>query len=119
MNYKKLKQIIIKANPEIIQEFEENESITEQIGCFTRQFSQLTGRTYTYERDIRLADVLLAVYKDKYKGEGLVINHYLNKDVRRGNEKLAKLFWLWNLKDDNLDNQSEETKQFLIDLLIK
>jgi hypothetical protein len=25
----------------------------------------------------------------------------------------------WNLKDDNLDHQSDETKQFLIDLLIQ
>ena len=31
----------------------------------------------------------------------------------------SKRDWSWNLADDSLDNQSEATKQFLIDLLVK
>jgi len=35
------------------------------------------------------------------------------------NEMVAKLVKLWNLKDNNLDNQSDECKEFLIKLLVK
>jgi hypothetical protein len=59
-------------------------------------------------RPIRLADVLLAVVKDfAYPYEGVA-----------GDIFASKLCRLWNLKDDNLDNQSEECKQFLINLLV-
>jgi hypothetical protein len=50
-------------------------------------------------RPIRLADVLL-VGEDQLWAKNVL-----------------DLITLWNLKDDNLDNQSEETKQFLINLL--
>ena len=71
-------------------------------------------------RPIRLADVLLAIGKEcmdikKYgdvglswgvKGELLIINETTNSRYE------------WNLKDDNLDNQSKETIKFLEDLLL-
>lgn len=72
--YKKLKEIIQKANPEIIQEFEENGSITEQIGCFVRQSTEPTGRKYIYEREIRLADVLLVLENQETLGDYILEN---------------------------------------------
>jgi len=59
-------------------------------------------------RPIRLADVLLAAeYTKRYDD---IINELLYSH-QRGT--------MWNLKDNSLDNQSDETKQFLIDLLVK
>lgn len=63
---------------------------------------------------IRLADVLLAIgdildetqtYKEKM-GDYFVVGH---------DEKDEQL--KWNLKDDNLDNQSPETLEFIANLL--
>jgi len=60
-------------------------------------------------RLIRLADVLLAIGKNRGVMIGASGDFYTDlSGVMR-----AK----WNLKDDNLDNQSEETKKFLEDLL--
>lgn len=60
-------------------------------------------------RPIRLADVLVA------------IPHWVSVDndgsFRKGNQLSSSFLGQWNLLDDNLDHQSEETKQFLISLL--
>ena len=49
-------------------------------------------------RPIRLADVLIAIGK-RYTSNWRILH-------------------IWNLKDNNLDNQSDKTKQFLADLLV-
>ncbi len=56
-------------------------------------------------RPIRLADVLLAEMNK-------------NGDYR-DTFAFEQITQLWNLKDDNLDHQSDKTKQFLIDLLVR
>lgn len=72
-----------------------------------------------YGRPIRLADVLLAVRKNRPHsfGAASVSNQAIYEEQRRN--EIIKLVAFWNLLDDNLDHQSEETKQFLIDLLVE
>lgn len=123
MNYDKLKQVIKAANPKIMElkfgcELEggfiyswsngplawiiSKNGEGSQIQIPNIQDYKILGRP------IRLADVLLAL---------LASNNQI-KD-----EDIDKLIWKmglgWNLKDDNLDHQSDETKQFLINLLIQ
>lgn len=59
-------------------------------------------------RPIQLADVLLAIRATEPK----------NGDFHKWNNDWQRIIVEWNLKDDNLDHQSEETKQFLINLLV-
>ena len=63
-------------------------------------------------RDIKLSDVLLAISKDYEKDED---NHW----VFFGSQKQDILMVVanWNLKNDNLENQSEECLSFLAELL--
>lgn len=66
-------------------------------------------------RPIRLADVLLAIgLKDKIVigGDGII-----GTIAAFGPIIIVKA--KWNLKDDSLDNQSPECKDFLINLLVK
>ena len=75
-------------------------------------------------RPIRLADVLLALGKNEginifCDGKGQLVK------IRGSNVRGWKMtdIWAtaivpWNLKDNNLDNQSDPTKKFLIDLLV-
>lgn len=72
-------------------------------------------------RDIRLADVLLAMNADKEN----IWGYYLDLNGKLVEEyeyefgmELNPTNFQWNLKDDNLDNQSEETKEFLYELLV-
>ena len=64
-------------------------------------------------RPIRLADVLLADMKR-------VDDKCAEKDCRKKEYPIGalKILSKWDLKDDNLDHQSEECKQFLINLLV-
>ena len=94
MNIDKLKQVIQKANPKKIWEFP-------HIGEKTRQ-------------PIRLADVLMALKKKAILIDSGGIFYEMNDDVQ-----LEKAIGYWSFKDNNLDNQSEATKQFLIDILVK
>jgi hypothetical protein len=76
----------------------------EETGQTFYDFAKILGRP------IRLADILLAIDK-RYDGNHFATaasNGWLHFEGIRG---------FWNLKDDNLDHQSEETKQFLIELL--
>lgn len=58
---------------------------------------------------IRLADVLLAM-----------VNKFYGDNIPKYEDYASQLcMGYWNLKDDNLDNQSEECKKFLIKLLCK
>lgn len=80
-------------------------------------------------RPIRLADVLLAVQESDNKpmyfncgSDGAF--YEVDYTYPDGNHCVIEHKGLgagvgWNLRDDNLDNQSEETKEFLIDLLVK
>lgn len=65
-------------------------------------------------RHIRLADVLVAIGKNKksfmLREDGVISIPNFNYSHSRGQ---------WNLLDDNLDHQSEPTKQFLYDVLVK
>lgn len=88
-NYEKLKKVIQEAN-----------------------FEKYQGRTHK----IRLADVLLAIDKQtdnrnefelSIKSTGLFMNHDECLEAK------------WNFKNDTLDAQSKETKQFLEELLLK
>lgn len=87
--YKRLREVIISSNPEIMDGGS---------GCYE------CGTWMKYNRPIRLADVLLkmSTYWE--------FDKYLDNRV--------KLLELWSFRDDNLDHQEDETKQFLIDLLV-
>ena len=61
----KIKDII----PEIEEEMEEQEQITEQAGDFIRQSQRPSGKTNVYERDITLEDVLRCLKSDYYINE--------------------------------------------------
>lgn len=73
-------------------------------------------------RPIRLADVLLTlrkVRKEIYmRSDGIFFNWYKFASPESGHNEVKSTYIEWNLKNDNLDNQSDETKQFLIDLLV-
>jgi len=149
MNIDKLKQVIQKANPEIMELkfgcriIEKRTTlgwkgiIMSETGqskayskAYSKNFSKDTDEYYIYYpesvgisswlktdeikslgRPIRLADVLIVIEKlDK----ALHFCHLAKELCARGG-----LLELWNLKDNNLDSQSDETKQFLIDILVK
>jgi hypothetical protein len=88
-NYQKLKEVIWKANPDF-----DKRLMQVNIGAG----QEITVR----DENIRLTDVLLAMYK--------AANEY--------EQNWLHVIRNWNLKDDNLDHQSDETKQFLINLLV-
>jgi len=69
------------------------------------------------ETQITIADVLIASMKQN-KGNHLSVNEAGMLGYYNG-EKMKWTKNNWNLKDDNLDNQSDKTKQFLINLLVK
>ena len=104
MNIQKLKKVIQEANPEICVKFGDRT----EIGTIYNGIKPSC-------RPIRLADVLLAIKQsgDEY-GYGVFENGniYWNKENNRTKTT-------WNLKDNNLDNQSDECKEFLIKLLVK
>ena len=64
---------------------------------------------------LRLSDVLLAIGKADYKVIDKKLDqmgapyHYWNKGMLLENF----IFIMWNLKDDNIDNQSRECIEFL------
>lgn len=124
-NYQKLKEIIQKANPEIMElKFGcEVEVKSKKADNFKLLVSEIVDEncfkcsqgifweSIDYEiigRPIRLSDVLMVInYRDfKVKNDWVYLGDAMQTRF-------------WNLKDDNLDNQSEETKQFLISLLVK
>ena len=72
-------------------------------------------------RPIRLADVLLAIEKRQGEAEYIVTadGHFLQNlsvsEVGFYTYEATKFYW--NLKDNNLENQSEECKNFIYELL--
>jgi len=129
-NYEQLKEAIQKAVPEIMElnlgcevelngdkeivgdcvKFVSNKSyFFEGCGCCSGYLKPQTLKILG--RPITLCNVLVAVKKD---AEGLGAGEHM---IRIGN--YLQVFGLWNLKDNNLDNQSGECKEFLIKLLTK
>lgn len=76
------------------------------------------ARNKEKEEDITIADVMIALEKISNKNCWYSIsdsgNIYVNSNYTVVMSKTN-----WNLLDDNLDNQSDKTKQFLIDILVK
>jgi len=120
----KLKEAIIKAVPDIITKFKEEECITESIGCFIRQSSQETGREYEYERPITLADVLIALEKNNRAHEIFITAdgyfYEIVRDIDDGETQEIRMIDVeWNLENNSLDEQSDETKKYLEYLINK
>jgi len=72
-------------------------------------------------RPIRLADVLLAmqdIWRTRYNSSE-VSDKWKELAKAKEGELLYAIVFQWNLKDDNLDHQSEETIEFLHKLLVK
>lgn len=107
MNIDKLKKVIQEANPK-----EWKEEITRyDLKAYPE------GWTDVWVIPIRLADVLLAI--DKEKGNIQLRESGRNDNVCFNSFADPDAGGHWNLKDNNLDNQSNECKKFLMDLLIK
>jgi hypothetical protein len=82
------------------------------------KFGDIKPYTHTklLGRPIRLADVLLAM-KSNTRMENTVLMMDLPGTFAYSDAQNHAIM-RWNLKDDNLDHQSEECKQFLISLLV-
>ena len=106
-----IREIIIKSNPKINKGFME---------CSECKKLILGGGIVTRDRPIRLADVLLLIEDIKPTitiTDPDTIDY--GKEVTITEEEMTKLVSMWNLIDDNLDNQKEETWDFIISLLPK
>ena len=94
----KIRKACIKANPE-------------GFGIIDEQ------KSYPYMRDVRLADVLLVISNSVHNvyidADGVFIDY---DSVWESGEVKVHDF-NWNLKDNNLENQSEETLEFIFNLL--
>lgn len=123
-DYQKLREVIIAANPEIMEwrcegcNQKYGEYVNGCVFCWREQISPEENRKLFPERavrltprEIRLADVLLALGAKDYEislGGRLAV-------FFKGNKRQFD----WKLHDNDLDLQFEETKQFLINLLLK
>jgi hypothetical protein len=111
--YQQLKEVIQKANPEIMEL---------KFGCEVEGYKSVIGRP------IRLTDVLIALNlrRDTHMKDWFAVNTYglfLENKVKEITARpyahpMISALYSWNLKDDNLDHQSEECKEFLTNLLI-
>ena len=134
--YEELKEIIQKANPEIMElKFgcEVRFNLYQEVFIYVRPIADgkyeiikkwgkkickvKLDEITILGREIRLADVLLAC--TKMSVPEIDINVFGSPQMPEGGllMKSKNGGGIWNLKNDNLDYQSEETKQFLFDLL--
>ena len=120
--YKKLQEVIQQANPEIMGNW-----------CFCpccnqpceNCLSDKSSKPETYNRPIRLADVMIAIEKatkppEKYTvSTNGIITFRESKEITAQvlNSRFLSTGISWNLHNDNLDNQSHECKIFLAELL--
>jgi hypothetical protein len=141
-NYDKLKSIIQQANSSILELKFGCEVVYEGKKCkylhyiegwfhvllppnYDKGILQVTNpKLKILGRPIRLADVLWALEKLQKEISVRTDGRFLqqNKNFWEsmsscGEDCGLPQFIDWNLRDDNLDHQSEETKQFLIELL--
>lgn len=70
-------------------------------------------------RPIRLADVLLAYHKKFLPKEDLMLKAVVDHVLNKIHKDMWSIVANWNLLDDNLDHQSEQTINFLWGLLCK
>jgi len=112
MNIDKLKKVIAEANPiylGIDKKYDEyydcNKCGKQHCTCIEREFN---GEWNADGRILRLNDVLIASKSVMSK----------NNDCTVFEEQIENLVMNWNLKDNNLDNQSDELWTFLSDLLV-
>ncbi|HZU32743.1 MAG TPA: hypothetical protein VFB79_16620 [Candidatus Angelobacter sp.] len=75
-------------------------------------------------RPIRLADVLLTAGDElavvgSQSGMACFLTWHPNTIKPKVGKWINDENILWSLKDDNLDNQSDECKEFLINLLVR
>lgn len=137
MNIDKLKKVIQEVNPEIMElKFGCELHYVGKKGVFLSWYDEL-GRVIDvlvddlidqqhieeFEilgRPICLADVLLAFREADIPFSVTAIGCFvlLKKDPLKSVQKDGANI-RWNLKDNNLDNQSDECKKFLMDLLVK
>ena len=105
MNIDKLKQVIQAANPEKF-----NDQVSKLLRLLGPKAAQYT---------IRLSDVLLAMESTKKWPPYRIGTHglFFVASQVSATPRYISTGIQWNLRDDNLDHQSDETKQFLIDLL--
>lgn len=109
--YQKLKEAIQAANPE--------KHTCSHCGIIKGTLPSCAYKIHKNPDTLRLADVLLAIESTKKWPPYRIGTHglfFVAKEVSATPGYISTGI-TWNLKDDNLDHQSEETKQFLIDLL--
>lgn len=101
----KIREIIIKANPEIVLGEHEHYAGPDSPPEIEVEF-----------RPIRLSDVLLAMDK---KGLNYLVDlgGVFVKQIAIGLDKIEWTNYSWNLKEDDLSKQSEETINFLAKVL--
>lgn len=123
--YNQLKKVIQEANPKIM------ENIYKNVCCrcnkelsFLENSKSYCGKCGEYiiaksiyngkkiKRKITLSNILITL-EDKLEGDYINEGGEIEFIVDDGES------WTWNLKDDNLDNQSDETKKYLYKLLVK
>lgn len=128
-----LRQVIIKANPEIMElkfgceimcGFSKAFIITDHNKDTVTAFFPTRNSPPDFDfiskseililgRPIRLADVLLAYQKLKDRHILFSLTSQGGFQIKQGEPSSC-----WNLKDDNLDRQSDETQEFLYNLLV-
>lgn len=112
-DYEKLKAVIQEANPERFVLRDPHTADSEYKYKYARCgdcFCTVQTTHTHYDDTIRLADVLVVL-------EEKLIKQYKSMSYVRATPLLEVVIH-WNLKDDNLDHQSEECKQFLTNLLL-
>lgn len=70
-------------------------------------------------RPIRLADIIYAYLQNLIPARFLIGGYKEDMKFQYTDASILNIVANWQLKDDNLDNQSDECKQFLTELLVK
>lgn len=127
--YEQLKQVIQRANPEIMElkfgcEVKAGKIIVCDYRKLTNDYAMNVVDPYGYTRTYIVQDVNSKEYKGQVLGRPIRLADVLEAirvtNIEKWNSlTLPDVAAYWYLLDDNLDHQSEETKQFLIDLLCK
>ena len=142
MNIDKLKKVIQKANPSILElKLGCEVEINKEKGLILRKYPispSLSDKQSTYDiwlkdscnlvenyfsnfkilgRPITLCDVLLATQRILLPES--VVPLYSPRKIKFFKENTLKISLNWTKLDNDLDSQSDATKQFLIDVLVK